>query len=161
MRVRGIHHLGVAVTDLEEAIATYERLFHARLERGPDHLLAHQAQHVKRALAVPREHDRIVGIDRGDEEIERLRNVAVGQGERLCRLVPVGQEGTEHRLAVARRPHLVGRAERARHAAQEQPCALFGIEYVMAEQELAQLTGVLGARVDVADAGQVQAHGRA
>jgi methylmalonyl-CoA/ethylmalonyl-CoA epimerase len=31
-RVRGIHHLGVAVSDLDEAIATYERLFHARLE---------------------------------------------------------------------------------------------------------------------------------
>ena len=29
----GIHHLGVAVTDLDEAIATYEQLFHARLER--------------------------------------------------------------------------------------------------------------------------------
>jgi methylmalonyl-CoA/ethylmalonyl-CoA epimerase len=33
VRVRGIHHLGVAVTDLEEAIATYERLFDARVER--------------------------------------------------------------------------------------------------------------------------------
>ena len=32
MRVRGIHHLGVAVADLEEAIATYERLFGARVE---------------------------------------------------------------------------------------------------------------------------------
>jgi methylmalonyl-CoA epimerase len=31
--VRGIHHLGVAVEDLDEAIATYERLFRARLER--------------------------------------------------------------------------------------------------------------------------------
>jgi methylmalonyl-CoA epimerase len=31
--VRGIHHLGLAVTDLDEAVATYERLFHARLER--------------------------------------------------------------------------------------------------------------------------------
>jgi methylmalonyl-CoA/ethylmalonyl-CoA epimerase len=30
--VRGIHHLGVAVDDLDEAIATYEQLFHARLE---------------------------------------------------------------------------------------------------------------------------------
>jgi methylmalonyl-CoA epimerase len=30
--VQGIHHLGVAVADLDEAIATYERLFHARLE---------------------------------------------------------------------------------------------------------------------------------
>ncbi len=31
--MRGIHHLGVAVADLDEAIATYEQLFHARLER--------------------------------------------------------------------------------------------------------------------------------
>ena len=30
--MRGIHHLGVAVTDLDEAIATYESLFDARLE---------------------------------------------------------------------------------------------------------------------------------
>jgi methylmalonyl-CoA epimerase len=30
--VRGIHHLGVAVIDLDEAIATYEQLFGARLE---------------------------------------------------------------------------------------------------------------------------------
>jgi methylmalonyl-CoA/ethylmalonyl-CoA epimerase len=29
---RSIHHLGIAVTDLDEAIATYERLFGARLE---------------------------------------------------------------------------------------------------------------------------------
>ena len=31
--MRGIHHLGVAVTDLDEAIATYSSLFGARLER--------------------------------------------------------------------------------------------------------------------------------
>jgi methylmalonyl-CoA epimerase len=36
--VRGIHHLGLAVTDLDEAVATYERLFDARLEhREPLH----------------------------------------------------------------------------------------------------------------------------
>jgi methylmalonyl-CoA/ethylmalonyl-CoA epimerase len=29
---RGIHHLGVAVDDLDEALVTYERLFRARLE---------------------------------------------------------------------------------------------------------------------------------
>jgi len=29
---RGIHHLGVAVDDLDEAVATYERLFGAELE---------------------------------------------------------------------------------------------------------------------------------
>jgi methylmalonyl-CoA/ethylmalonyl-CoA epimerase len=32
MRPRGIHHLGVAVEDLDEALATYERLFAAELE---------------------------------------------------------------------------------------------------------------------------------
>ena len=32
MAPRGIHHLGVAVTDLDEALATYARLFGAELE---------------------------------------------------------------------------------------------------------------------------------
>ena len=32
MEARGIHHLGVAVDDLDQALATYERLFGARLE---------------------------------------------------------------------------------------------------------------------------------
>jgi methylmalonyl-CoA/ethylmalonyl-CoA epimerase len=29
---RGVHHVGVAVTDLDEAVSAYERLFGARLE---------------------------------------------------------------------------------------------------------------------------------
>jgi methylmalonyl-CoA/ethylmalonyl-CoA epimerase len=33
MALRGIHHLGVAVEDLDEAVSTYERLFSARVER--------------------------------------------------------------------------------------------------------------------------------
>ena len=32
MDARGIHHLGVAVDDIEAALSTYERLFGARLE---------------------------------------------------------------------------------------------------------------------------------
>jgi len=32
MEARGIHHLGVAVENLDEAVSTYERLFGARLE---------------------------------------------------------------------------------------------------------------------------------
>src|SRR5437763_9538908 len=32
MEPKGIHHLGVAVDDLDEALATYERLFGAELE---------------------------------------------------------------------------------------------------------------------------------
>jgi methylmalonyl-CoA epimerase len=37
VQVRAIHHLGVAVSNLDEAISTYERLFGARLE-GRDEL---------------------------------------------------------------------------------------------------------------------------
>jgi methylmalonyl-CoA/ethylmalonyl-CoA epimerase len=33
VHVRGIHHVGVAVEDLDEAIETYERLFGATVER--------------------------------------------------------------------------------------------------------------------------------
>ena len=33
MQPHGIHHLGVAVDDLDQALATYERLFGAELER--------------------------------------------------------------------------------------------------------------------------------
>ena len=39
MQARGIHHLGVAVEDLDEAVSTYERIFGARVEhreRVPD-----------------------------------------------------------------------------------------------------------------------------
>ena len=32
MEPRGIHHLGVAVADLDEAVATYQRLFGAEVE---------------------------------------------------------------------------------------------------------------------------------
>ena len=32
MEAKGIHHLGVAVDDLDEAVMTYERLFGARVE---------------------------------------------------------------------------------------------------------------------------------
>ena len=32
MQARGIHHLGVAVEDLDEAVTNYERIFGARLE---------------------------------------------------------------------------------------------------------------------------------
>ncbi len=32
MRLRGVHHVGIAVSDLDEAVATWERLFGARVE---------------------------------------------------------------------------------------------------------------------------------
>jgi methylmalonyl-CoA/ethylmalonyl-CoA epimerase len=36
VRARGIHHLGVAVHDLDEAVETYERLFGAEVEHRAD-----------------------------------------------------------------------------------------------------------------------------
>lgn len=33
MQIPGVHHVGVAITDLDEAIATYDRLFGATVER--------------------------------------------------------------------------------------------------------------------------------
>ena len=33
MRAKGIHHLGVAVEDLDDAVETYRKLFGAELER--------------------------------------------------------------------------------------------------------------------------------
>ena len=47
MRVRGIHHLGVAVHDLDEAVQTYERLFGAEIEHR-----AHVADQGVEAAAV-------------------------------------------------------------------------------------------------------------
>ena len=51
---RGIHHLGVAVTDLDEAVATYKRLFGAQLEhrsRVEDQGVEAAAMHVGSGLA--------------------------------------------------------------------------------------------------------------
>ena len=33
MQAKGIHHLGVAVENLDEAVDTYQRLFGAKVER--------------------------------------------------------------------------------------------------------------------------------
>ena len=45
MRARGIHHLGIAVDDLDAALSTYERLFGARVE----HRATVEAQGVRAA----------------------------------------------------------------------------------------------------------------
>ena len=57
--------------------------------------------------------------------------------------------------------HDLGRVPVERpHRVDLDPGALVGIEHVVAEQELAQLARILGARVRIADARQVQAHAR-
>ena len=75
MQARGIHHLGVAVHDLDEAVDTYERLFGAELE--------HRAQ-----------------ID--DQGVEAAA-VLVGSG-RIELLAPLGDETPVGRFLASRGP---------------------------------------------------------
>ena len=75
MQARGIHHLGVAVHDLDEAVDTYERLFGAELE--------HRAQ-----------------VD--DQGVEAAA-VLVGSG-RVELLAPLGDETPVGRFLASRGP---------------------------------------------------------
>jgi methylmalonyl-CoA epimerase len=75
VQARGIHHLGVAVRDLDEAVDTYERLFGAQLE--------HRAQ-----------------VD--DQGVEAAA-VLVGSG-RVELLAPLGDETPVGRFLASRGP---------------------------------------------------------
>jgi methylmalonyl-CoA/ethylmalonyl-CoA epimerase len=77
MGLRGLHHLGVAVADLDEAIATYERLFDGRVE--------HRAR-------VPEQ-----GVD--------AASVLVGAG-RVELLAPTGDDTPVGRFLASRGPGL-------------------------------------------------------
>ena len=77
MALRGLHHLGVAVADLDEAIATYERLFGGRVE--------HRAR-------VPEQ-----GVD--------AASVLVGDG-RVELLAPTGEDTPVGRFLASRGPGL-------------------------------------------------------
>ena len=84
-------------------------------------MLAQQAQHMGRTLAVPGQHDRQFRIGPGDEYGKGLFDIVIGRVDRLASLGLAGQEGAKRRLAIARRPDLCRLVERAGHAAQEQP----------------------------------------
>ena len=77
MGLRGLHHLGVAVADLDAAIATYERLFDGRVE--------HRAR-------VPEQ-----GVD--------AASVLVGDG-RVELLAPTGNDTPVGRFLASRGPGL-------------------------------------------------------
>ena len=79
MVARGIHHVGVAVNDLDEALATYTRLFDAELE----HRAVFEEQGVE-ALAV------LVG----DGRVELL--VPLGEDTHLGRFLAKRGEGMHH-----------------------------------------------------------------
>jgi methylmalonyl-CoA/ethylmalonyl-CoA epimerase len=114
MDARGIHHVGVAVEDLDEALVTYERLFSARVEQ------------------------RATVEDQG----VRAASLRIGEG-RLELLEPLGEDTPVGRFLAKRGPGMhhvayevddVGEAlgELAAHGAElidEQPKrGLFGLE---------------------------------
>ena len=79
-----------------------------------------------RALAVRGENDRPLASI-GDEAVECGADIAIGEVERLLRVVALQEERAECRLAIARRPDLARAVERARLALDEQPGAELGI----------------------------------
>lgn len=79
MEARGIHHVGVAVADLDEAVRTYERLFGGRLE----HRVRVDAQGVEAA-----------SIRVGDDRIELL--AALGDDTPVGRFLAKRGPGMHH-----------------------------------------------------------------
>lgn len=79
MVLRGIHHLGVAVSDLDDAIATYERLFGARLE--------HRA-------AVPDQGVEAASVLLGDSRVELL--APAGDDSPVARFLAKRGPGMHH-----------------------------------------------------------------
>jgi methylmalonyl-CoA epimerase len=77
--LRGIHHVGMAVADLDEAIATYERLFGARLEhRG----------------AVPAEAVEAAFLRVGEDRVELL--ASIGDDSPVARFLAKRGPGMHH-----------------------------------------------------------------
>ena len=79
MELHGIHHLGVAVADLDEAIATYERLFSARLE--------HRAR-------VPEQGVEAASVFVGESRVELL--AATGEDTPVGRFLATRGPGMHH-----------------------------------------------------------------
>jgi methylmalonyl-CoA/ethylmalonyl-CoA epimerase len=134
MDARGIHHLGVAVEDLDDAVETYERLFGGRLEHRE---------------TVP------------DQGVEAA-SVRVGQG-RIELLASLGDETPVGKFLASRGPgmHHVAfevadvrstLAELAEHGAElidaEPRAGLFGLEVAFVHPDSAH--GVLAEVVSVA-----------
>src|SRR3954452_21105262 len=96
-----------------------------------------------------REDDRTVaGL--ADKFVERGRNIAVGEIERLLRVLALQQKRAERRLAIARRPHLAGRGEGARLALDEEAGAEFRVATGL-ERRVPPVAIEIGRRMDVED----------
>ena len=121
MQARGIHHLGVAVEDLDEAVTTYERIFGARLEHRE---------------TVPDQGVEAASLKVGDGRVELLASL----GEET----PVGKFLTERGPGMHHVAYEVGDleqelaqlADQGVHLIDEEPHAgLFGLEVAFIHPE--------------------------
>ena len=96
MEAKGIHHLGVAVEDLDEAVTTYERLFGARVEHRD---------------TVPDQGVEAASIRIGDSRVELL--AALGDDTPVGRFLAKRGPGMHHvAYAVADLPASLAELER-------------------------------------------------
>ena len=115
MAAQGIHHLGVAVDDLDEAISTYERLFGAELEERA----TQDEQGVEAA-----------SLRVGPDHVELL--TALGPDTPVGRFLSRRGPGMHHvALATGDLPAAVDRLEAAGAQLVDRPrVGLFGVEFV-------------------------------
>jgi methylmalonyl-CoA/ethylmalonyl-CoA epimerase len=105
MEARGIHHLGVAVEDLDEALSTYQRLFGAELEHRatvPDQGVEAAAVRVgdgRVELLAPLDEDTPVGrfLAKRGPGMHHVAYEVEDVGEAVTRLAAAGAEMIDSR----------------------------------------------------------------
>jgi methylmalonyl-CoA/ethylmalonyl-CoA epimerase len=132
VRAKGIHHLGVAVEDLDEAVDTYQRLFGAELERRD----IVESQGVEAAA-----------VRVGESRVELLASLGEDTfvGKFLTKRGP-GVHHVAYEVSDLRR-ELADLAEQGVHVIDQEPHrGLFGLEVAFVHPE--SVHGVLAELVD-------------
>jgi methylmalonyl-CoA/ethylmalonyl-CoA epimerase len=132
VRAKGIHHLGVAVEDLDEAVDTYQRLFGAELERRD----IVESQGVEAAA-----------VRVGESRVELLASLGeeTPVGKFLTKRGP-GVHHVAYEVSDLRR-ELADLAEQGVHVIDQEPHrGLFGLEVAFVHPE--SVHGVLAELVD-------------
>ena len=126
MQVKGIHHLGVAVEDLDEAVETYRRLFGAEVEQRD---------------TVPEQGVEAAAVRVGDSRVELLASLGdeTPVGKFLAGRGP-GMHHVAYEVSDLRR-ELEGLAEQGVELIDEPHRGLFGLEVAFVHPD--SLHGVL------------------